>query len=77
MCTNNAFLITFRGMKGVTIIKDETHNKRFVQIDLDELENHQNELEDMLDIIISESRKDDEEVSWESLKNQLKEDGKL
>lgn len=61
----------------MTIIKDETHNKRFVQIDLDELENHQNELEDMLDIIISESRKDDEEVSWESLKNQLKEDGKL
>lgn len=73
----NQIIFTFMIMKGVTIIKDETHNKRFVQIDLEELELHQNELEDMLDIIIAESRKDDEEISWEELKKQLKQDGKL
>jgi len=64
-------------MKGVTFIKDETHNKRFVQIDIDELDQHQNEVEDLLDVIIARSRKDDEEISWEELKKQLKAEGKL
>lgn len=64
-------------MKGVTFIKDETHNKRFVQIDIDELDQHQDEVEDLLDVIIARSRKDDEEISWEELKKQLKTEGKL
>ena len=64
-------------MKGVTFIRDETHNKRFVQIDLEELEKHQNKIEDLLDVIIAESRKDDEEISWEDVKTQLKASGKL
>lgn len=64
-------------MKGVTFIRDETHNKRFVQIDLEELEKHQNKIEDLLDVIIAESRKDDEEISWEEVKTQLKASGKL
>tara|TARA_R110000868_G_scaffold268443_1_gene527627 strand:- start:1322 stop:1516 length:195 start_codon:yes stop_codon:yes gene_type:complete len=64
-------------MKGVTFIKDEKHNKRFVQIDMDHLETYQDEVEDLLDVIIAESRKDDDELSWEELKNQLKDSGKL
>ena len=64
-------------MKGVTFIKDETHNKRFVQIDIEELEQHRNEVEDLLDVIIAKSRKDDEEISWEDLKKQLQAEGKL
>jgi len=64
-------------MKGVTFITDETHNKRFVQIDLERLETHQGEIEDLLDTIISESRKNDDEISWEELKTQLKTEGKL
>jgi len=64
-------------MKGVTFITDETHNKRFVQIDLDRLEKHQDEIEDLLDVIVAESRKNEEEVSWEELKKQLQADGKL
>jgi len=64
-------------MKGVTFITDETHQKRFVQIDLEQLEKHQNEIEDLLDVIIAESRKNDEEVSWEELKGQLKAEGRL
>jgi hypothetical protein len=64
-------------MKGITFITDETHNKRFVQIDLKELEKHQNKIEDLLDVIIAESRKDDEEISWEDVKSKLKASGKL
>lgn len=64
-------------MKGITFITDETHNKRFVQIDLEELEKHQNKIEELLDVIIAESRKDDEEISWEDVKAQLKASGKL
>ena len=64
-------------MKGVTFITDETHNKRFVQIDLDRLEKYQDEIEDLLDVIVAESRKDDEEVSWNELKKQLRAEGKL
>jgi len=64
-------------MKGVTFIKDETHNRRFVQIDLDQLEKYQNRIEDLLDVIIAESRKDDGEVSWNDVKKQLEAAGKL
>jgi hypothetical protein len=64
-------------MKGITFITDETRKKRFVQIDLEQLEKHQGEIEDLLDVIIAESRKDDETISWEDLKKQLKSEGKL
>ncbi|MBL4657201.1 MAG: hypothetical protein JKX73_04315 [Flavobacteriales bacterium] len=64
-------------MKGVTFITDETHNKRFVQIDLDRLEKYQDEIEDLLDVIVAESRKEEDEVSWEDLKKQLQAEGKL
>ena len=64
-------------MRGITFIADETHKKRFVQIDLEELEKYQNKIEDLLDAIIAESRKNDEEISWEEVKEQLKASGKL
>ncbi|MEQ9426229.1 MAG: hypothetical protein RJQ09_17525 [Cyclobacteriaceae bacterium] len=64
-------------MKGVTFITDETHKKKFVQIDIEELDKHQNIIEELLDVIIAKSRKEDEEISWEDLKKQLKEEGKL
>lgn len=64
-------------MKGVTFITDETHNKRFVQIELEKLEEYQHKIEDLLDVIIAESRKNDEEISWEELKQQLKAKGNL
>jgi len=59
-------------MKGITFIKDETHNKRLVQIDLDTLEKYEEKMEDLFDVIIAESRKDEENVSWEKVKKQLK-----
>lgn len=59
------------GMKVVTFIKDETRNKRFVQIDLDTIEKHMESIEDLFDVIIAESRKDEETVNWEDVKKQL------
>lgn len=63
-------------MTGITFIKDETHNKRFVQIDLDTLENYEERVEDLFDAIIAESRKDEENVSWEEIKKDLKKRGR-
>ncbi len=61
-------------MKGVTIIKDETHNKRFAQIDLDE---YAEIWEDIEDILSAESRKNEEKTHWEQVKIELKSEGKL
>ena len=64
-------------MKGITIIKDETRNKRFVQIDMDTLEKYEEHIEDLLDIIIVEARKDEESISWEDLQKRLRKKKKL
>jgi|TARA_R100000027_G_C2243656_1_gene92719 hypothetical protein len=64
-------------MDGVTFLTDETNKRRFVQIDLEQLELYQNKIEDLLDVVIAESRKYDEEISWDDLKSQLKSEGKL
>lgn len=59
-------------MKGITFIKDETHNKRLVQIDLDTLQKYEEKMEDLFDVIIAESRKDEKSISWDAVKKQLK-----
>jgi hypothetical protein len=64
-------------MKGVSIIKDETKNKKYIQIDLDILKKRQDEIIDMLDAIIAESRKDEESVDFSILKKKLKKKSKL
>ena len=64
-------------MKPLTFITDETHNRRYVQIDLAEVaEIDDEQLEDIMDIIIAEARKDDEKVSLEELESQLKAEGR-
>ena len=64
-------------MKGVTFITDETHKKRFVQIELDSIEKHEERLQDIFDVIIAEARKDEEKIPLEEVKRQLKKAGKL
>jgi len=64
-------------MKGVSFVTNSKNEKIAVQIDLKELEHHQQEMEDYLDIIIAENRKDDEDVSWEEAKRELKKANKL
>ena len=65
-------------MKGVSFLTDETHHKRYVQLDLEEVANSDhNALEDLFDIIIAESRKNDEMISLEELGRELKQEGLL
>ena len=47
-------------MKGVSYVTNDKNEKIAVQIDLKTLGKHQEAVEDLLDIIIAESRKDDE-----------------
>jgi hypothetical protein len=64
-------------MDGVTIIKDITHNKQLVQIEIDNLEQLEENWEDILDVIIASLRKDDEKITLEQLEQELKQEGKL
>ena len=52
-------------MEGILYLTDENNNKKFVQIDLDKY----GELwADFQDILIAESRKDDEKIPLEEVK---------
>ncbi|MCF8450106.1 MAG: hypothetical protein K9G49_09580 [Taibaiella sp.] len=64
-------------MKGVSFVTNENNEKLAVQIDLKTLGRQRHAIEDLLDIIIAESRADDEDVSWEEAKKQLAKAGKL
>lgn len=64
-------------MKGVTFITDETHKKRFVQIDLKALGEYDNRMEDLFDVIMAESRKGEEKIPIEEVRRQLKKAGQL
>ena len=65
-------------MQSLTFITDETHNRRYVQIDLAEMANIDDEqLEDIMDVIVAEARKGDEKISLEDLESQLKAEGRL
>lgn len=58
-------------MKGVTFLVDETNKKHLVQIDMKVLEGGADEVEDLIDLLIAESRKDDEQRDWADVKKRL------
>lgn len=64
-------------MKGISYITDENNNKKAVVIDLKTLEKYDNHIEDLFDIIIAESRADDEDVPYQEVLKELKKAGKL
>jgi hypothetical protein len=64
-------------MKGISVLYDETRKKRIVQIDMDVVERKREELDDLLDLLVAESRKDDEMIPWEKAKAMMKKSGKL
>ncbi len=59
------------------MLYDESRKKRLVQIDMEVVVRKREELEEMLDLLVAESRKDDEMVPWEKAKAMLKKAGKL
>lgn len=64
-------------MDAITILNNESNNHRLVQIDLDLLAKEAEQLEDVYDIIAIELRKNEETTSWEQVKQQLHDGGKL
>ena len=64
-------------MKGVNFITDDKNRRTAVIIELKTIEQHQEEIEDFLDVIVAESRKDEPKRSWEEVKKSLKKKGKL
>lgn len=64
-------------MKGVTIMTEEKSGKRIAQLDLSLLSKNTKELEDLFDILIAESRKDEKDISWNEIKKDLKKKRKL
>lgn len=56
-------------MEGIYYVTDEDGNKKFVQIDL---EKHGELWEDFLDVLIATSREGEERVSFDLVKEELK-----
>jgi hypothetical protein len=64
-------------MKGITIIEDKASNKRYLQIDVAELDKRREEIEDMIDGLIAEQRAGQPTISLEELEEKLRKQGKL
>ena len=64
-------------MKSATILTDKKRNRNILQIDLTTLSKHPQEVEDLVDVIIAESRKNEKDISFEDAKKILKKNGKL
>jgi hypothetical protein len=63
--------------KGVSYVTDINNKKVAVQIDIKLLEKYNEEIEDLIDGIIAESRKDEERKPLNEVIIQLKRKGKL
>ena len=59
-------------MKGVTILRDEKSQKRYVKIDVDLIEKDREAIEDYLDAILIEARKKEASVPLADLERRLK-----
>jgi hypothetical protein len=64
-------------MKCVSFVTNDKNEKIAVQIDLKSIEKHQEAIEDLLDGIIAESRKNEVKVPLSKVINNLKKSGKL
>lgn len=64
-------------MKGIRYLTDDSNNKKAVVIDLKDIEKNEEEIHEFIDVLVAESRKNDELINWEEAKKQLKKKGKL
>jgi hypothetical protein len=64
-------------MKGVSYVLDDNDRKKAVIIDLKTIEKFDNQLEDLFDIIIAESRKGEKTIPFEEVVRDMKKRGKL
>ena len=64
-------------MKGVSYITNKNNQKTAVIIDIKTIQKYNDEIEDLLDGIVAESRKDEPKVSLSKVISNLKKAGKL
>lgn len=64
-------------MKGISYITDTSNRKRAIVIDLDDISSIEEEVHELIDVLVAESRAEDELVDWEKAKEQLRGQGKL
>jgi len=64
-------------MKGIGYVMDDSNRKVAVQIDLKLLEKYDDEMEDLIDGIIAESRKDESKKPLGDVIKSLRRKGKL
>ncbi len=59
-------------MKGISYLTDDKNNKTTIVIDLKNLEKNEEEIHEFIDVLVAESRKDDELIDWEVAKKKLR-----
>ena len=64
-------------MKGVSYLTDNKNRKKAVVIDLKTIEKDEESIHEFIDVLVAESRKNDELIDWEDAKRQLKKANKL
>lgn len=64
-------------MKGISFVTDGQNKKVAVQIELTVLERYDEQMEDLIDGVIAESRKDEQRVPLNKVIRNLKQAGKL
>ncbi len=64
-------------MKGISFITDNKNKKKAIIIELKELHEHTQEIYDVIDVLVAESRREDESVDLETAKKHLRKKGRL
>lgn len=64
-------------MKGISYIIDENNKRKAVVIDLHTFKKHEEEIEDLLDVLIAESRKDEPSIPFGKVLKSLEKKGKI
>jgi hypothetical protein len=64
-------------MRGITILTDEKKKRKILQADIKEIAKNPEAFEDLVDVLIAESRKEEKKISWDDAKKQLRKAGKL
>ena len=64
-------------MKGISYITDDNNQKKAIVIELKTIEKNDEDIHELIDALVAESRKNDPLVNWETAKKQLKDKGKL
>ena len=59
-------------MKGVSYLTDNKNRKKAIVIDLKTLEKDEESIHEFIDVLVAESRKNDELIDWDDAKRQLK-----